>query len=50
MKVGSKVTLTTDAFPGKVFSGEISAINPIVDTATRTVPPATPPAAAAPLR
>lgn len=37
LKVGSPITITTDTFPGKVFKGTISAINPAVDTTTRTV-------------
>lgn len=32
-----KVTLRTDAFPDQEFSGEISSIDPKVDTATRNV-------------
>lgn len=37
LKTGSKVTVTTDVFPNKVFEGELSAINPVLDTATRSV-------------
>jgi membrane fusion protein, multidrug efflux system len=37
LKVGSKVTLTTDTFPGKTFTGEVSAFDPKVDETTRTV-------------
>lgn len=37
LKVGSRVDVTTDTFPGKVFKGVISAINPKVDDTTRTV-------------
>ncbi|MEJ2700334.1 MAG: efflux RND transporter periplasmic adaptor subunit, partial [Desulfuromonadales bacterium] len=37
VKVGDKVTVTTDAFPGKDFSGEISAIDPQVQEGTRNV-------------
>jgi len=34
---GLKVQFTTDAFPDKKFSGEITAINPDLDTTTRSV-------------
>ncbi len=34
---GLAVRLTTDAFPGEVVEGEITAINPQVDTATRNI-------------
>ena len=37
IKVGDKVTVKTDAFPGKHFAGEISAINPKIDVGTRNV-------------
>jgi membrane fusion protein (multidrug efflux system) len=37
LAVGQKVTATTDTFPGVDFSGEISAIDPKVDTDTRNV-------------
>ncbi|MBK3746127.1 efflux RND transporter periplasmic adaptor subunit, partial [Paraburkholderia aspalathi] len=37
IKVGQKVTAKVDTFPDKTFTGEISAINATVDTATRTV-------------
>jgi membrane fusion protein (multidrug efflux system) len=32
-----KITLKTDAFPGQVFTGELSSIDPKVDPATRNV-------------
>jgi membrane fusion protein (multidrug efflux system) len=35
--VGSKVNVATDVFPDKVFEGELSAINPEVDSATRSL-------------
>jgi membrane fusion protein, multidrug efflux system len=35
--VGQKVQATLDAFPGKTFAGEISAIDPQVDADTRNV-------------
>lgn len=37
VKVGDRVQLTSDAFPGRVFTGTIKAADPAVDTATRTV-------------
>ena len=37
VKVGQKVLLSLDAFPGKTFEGELSAINPKVDSDTRNV-------------
>ena len=37
LKTGQSVTIKTDAFPGKTFSGKITTINPIVDTDTRNV-------------
>jgi membrane fusion protein (multidrug efflux system) len=37
VKVGQKVTATTDAYPGEVFSGKVSVINPEVDSATLNV-------------
>lgn len=37
VKVGQKALLKLDAFPGKTFEGEISAINPKVDSDTRNV-------------
>ncbi len=37
IKVGQKVTVSVDAFPGQNFAGSISAINSAIDTATRTV-------------
>lgn len=37
VKVGQKVMLDLDAFPGKVFEGELSAVNPKVDSDTRNV-------------
>lgn len=37
LKVGQKVALKLDAFPGKTFEGELSAINPKVDSDTRNV-------------
>ncbi len=37
VKVGQKVLLSLDAYPGKTFEGELSAINPKVDSDTRNV-------------
>ncbi|MDE1942920.1 MAG: efflux RND transporter periplasmic adaptor subunit [Betaproteobacteria bacterium] len=37
LKVGGKVTVQTDAWPGKVFPGVISAISPLVDASTRNL-------------
>ncbi len=37
IKKGLPVTMTTDTYPGKVFKGKITTINPIVDTATRNI-------------
>jgi membrane fusion protein (multidrug efflux system) len=37
LKVGQKVALKLDAFPGKVFEGALSAISPKVDDDTRNV-------------
>jgi membrane fusion protein (multidrug efflux system) len=34
---GQKVTVMTDTFPGKVFSGTINALNPKVDPQTRNI-------------
>ncbi len=35
--VGHRVRVTTDAYPGAAFDGEISAINPGIDAATRAL-------------
>lgn len=37
LRPGQKVRVTTDAYPDAVFEGEISAINPDLDTRTRSV-------------
>lgn len=37
IKVGQKTQLRLDAFPGKTFEGELSAINPKVDADTRNL-------------
>ena len=37
VKVGDRVQLVSDTFPGRVFGGTVNALDPKVDTATRTV-------------
>ncbi len=37
LKVGQRVAVSLDAFPGKTFDGSVSAISPKVDAATRNV-------------
>ena len=37
LKVGQEVDTTVDVYPGRVFKGEISAINPKIDSTTRNV-------------
>lgn len=37
LKVGQEVTVQADTFPGQVFTGKITTINPIVDVNTRNV-------------
>ena len=37
IKVGQKINVKNDTYPGKSFAGKIAAINPKVDTATRNV-------------
>jgi membrane fusion protein (multidrug efflux system) len=37
LAVGARVNVTTDVFPGERFEGELSAIHPEVDQATRSV-------------
>lgn len=37
IKQGMPVTLTTDSYPGKTFTGKITTINPIVEAATRNI-------------
>lgn len=37
LNVGQKVDVSIDAFPGKKFSGTISAINAVADSATRNI-------------
>jgi len=37
LKPGMKVNVTTDAYPGKKFEGTLTAINPDLDAATRSI-------------
>jgi membrane fusion protein (multidrug efflux system) len=37
VKPGDRIVLTSDTFPGRTFGGKIIALDPKVDTATRTV-------------
>ena len=37
LSIGQTVQLTTDAFPGAVFQGTLSSIDPLVDVATRNL-------------
>jgi membrane fusion protein, multidrug efflux system len=37
LAVGQSISVTTDAYPNKVFAGKLSAIDPKVDTSTRNV-------------
>ncbi len=37
ISVGQEVTLTTDTYPGEVFKGKITTINPKIDIQTRNV-------------
>lgn len=37
IRVGQKVTLRTDTYPGKTFEGKVTAINPKVEAGTRNV-------------
>jgi membrane fusion protein (multidrug efflux system) len=37
LKVGQSVSVKTDTFPNKTFSGKITTIQPLVDTSTRNV-------------
>jgi membrane fusion protein, multidrug efflux system len=38
LNTGMEVHVTTDAYPGKTFEGKLTAINPDLDQATRSVP------------
>jgi membrane fusion protein (multidrug efflux system) len=37
VRLNQQVAVTVDAYPNQIFAGEISAINPKIDTATRNV-------------
>lgn len=37
LRYGQRVEFTSEAFPGEIFSGRISFIDPVLDPATRTV-------------
>ncbi len=37
LQVGQTVTVTTDTYPGKIFKGKITTINPAVEVSTRNV-------------
>ncbi len=37
IRVGQKASVTSDAFPDRIFSGEVTALDPRVDTDTRNV-------------
>jgi membrane fusion protein (multidrug efflux system) len=37
LKLGQPVSVTTDSFPGKTFTGTITTINPLVDVNTRNI-------------
>jgi Cu(I)/Ag(I) efflux system membrane fusion protein len=37
LRYGQRVEFTAEAYPGEVFSGRVSFINPVLDEATRTV-------------
>ena len=37
LSLGMQVRLTTDAFPGKIFDGKLTAINPDIDPVTRSL-------------
>jgi membrane fusion protein, multidrug efflux system len=37
LRVGQRFAFTTDALPGKVFTGEVSFVNPAADEASRTI-------------
>ncbi|OGT53837.1 MAG: efflux transporter periplasmic adaptor subunit [Gammaproteobacteria bacterium RIFCSPHIGHO2_12_FULL_42_13] len=37
LQLGQSVSFSVDSFPGKIFSGKITTINPVVDVSTRNV-------------
>jgi cobalt-zinc-cadmium efflux system membrane fusion protein len=36
IRIGSGTTITSDAYPGRVFRGQVSYIDPVIDQTTRT--------------
>ena len=36
IRIGSGASITSDAYPGRVFRGQVSYIDPVIDQATRT--------------
>ena len=38
VSLGQKAKITLDAYPDKIFTGEVSKISPVLDTATRSAP------------
>jgi membrane fusion protein (multidrug efflux system) len=37
LAIGQKMTVTVQAYPGKLFNGTISAMNPLIDIGTRSI-------------
>jgi membrane fusion protein, copper/silver efflux system len=37
VRVGQKLSATTDAYPGKIFSGKVTFVSPSVEPSTRTI-------------
>lgn len=37
LKIGEKITVTANAFPGETFEGDVTSINPVLDPKTRSV-------------
>lgn len=37
LRVGQRLVFTTDALPGRTFSGAVAHVNPVVDETTRTI-------------
>jgi membrane fusion protein (multidrug efflux system) len=37
LAIGQKMTVTVQAYPGKLFNGAISAMNPLIDIGTRSI-------------
>ena len=36
IRVGSGVSITSDAYPGRIFRGQVTYVDPVIDQATRT--------------